>query len=248
MIYVLSGGGAALNFKVAAYASADVLPTTAAENTIAVITETAISSWVMQAEEPEAPEAGMVWIYVGAPNVITIQAVKKPSITVYPNTAKQYVDGAWVDVPLKCYQNGAWVGSWDGYYYNAPDECYELTGGWVVIAEPGLSTITKAEEYISFYMPASSGVSRLETVYPIDLTNIMAIEVDRTTSGKFGIMVSATPGVTSTADCAAYSNTTPPQLNVAELKGSYYVQIYIQNTSSSSSSTVRVSAVRGVTA
>ena len=51
----VGGGGGGLNFSVKAYASESSLPASASENTIAVITETAITMWVADVKEPESP-------------------------------------------------------------------------------------------------------------------------------------------------------------------------------------------------
>ena len=113
---VTGGGGAALNFKVVAYASEDALPATAAENTIAVITDTAITSYIFSAEEPSPATAGMVWIQVGASSPVEFNALKKNTIQVYPLRVKQYVDGAWVAKTAKSYQNGVWQ-NWQVYLF-----------------------------------------------------------------------------------------------------------------------------------
>ena len=58
---VTGGGGAALNFKVLAYATEEVLlAATSVENTIGIITETPITSWIFSATEPSPAAAGMV--------------------------------------------------------------------------------------------------------------------------------------------------------------------------------------------
>ena len=105
------GGGAALNFDVKAYATEEaLLAAVPKENTIGVITQTAITSWAFSATEPAEPVAGMVWISTGNSSGVAFNALKKNAIQVYPLSAKQYVDGAWVDVTAYSYQGGEWVG------------------------------------------------------------------------------------------------------------------------------------------
>ena len=122
------GGGASLNFKVVGSTSAPASPK---ENTIWVNTSTEITSWVFSATEPESPAAGMVWISVGASSPVAFNALKKNNITVYPLSAKQYVNGAWVDKTAKSYQGGAWV-EWmpEGALYFRGDQVESVTGGW----------------------------------------------------------------------------------------------------------------------
>lgn len=112
---VTGGGGAALNFKVLAYATeADLQAATPAENTIGIITETPITSWIFSATEPSPAAAGMVWITVGTASTFEFNALKKNAIQIYPISAKQYVSGAWMDVTAMSYQGGEWV-AWVSY-------------------------------------------------------------------------------------------------------------------------------------
>lgn len=106
--YITRRGGGGLNFTVKAYASELLLPTVARENTIAVITETPITGWSFAAEAPETPYEGMVLFYVSDDAYTPFNAVRKNELMVYPNKAHQYVNGAWVSVMAKIYQNGAW--------------------------------------------------------------------------------------------------------------------------------------------
>lgn len=107
------GGGTSLNFDVKAYATEELLlAATPKENTIGIITTTAINGWVFSATEPTEPVEGMVWITVGTSSTVEFNTLKKNAIQVYPLSAKQYVDGAWVDVPAYSYQGGEWV-SWN---------------------------------------------------------------------------------------------------------------------------------------
>lgn len=98
------GGGAPLNFKVVG----GTKPSNPKENTIWVDTDTAITDWVFSATQPAAV-SGRVWIQTGTTSPVTFNALKKNSIQVCPLTAKQYVNGAWVDKAAKSYQGGAWV-------------------------------------------------------------------------------------------------------------------------------------------
>ena len=133
------GGGASLNFDVKAYATEEaLLAAVPKENTIGVITQTAITSWAFSATEPAEPVAGMVWISTGNGSGVAFNALKKNAIQVYPLSAKQYVDGAWVDVTAMSYQGGEWVQFSDvvTYLFNKGDQCTALTGGWVKSGPP----------------------------------------------------------------------------------------------------------------
>ena len=99
------GGGAGLNFKVVG----NPQPASPSENTIWVDTDEEITGWCFSATEPETPAEGMVWISTGVSSTVEFNALKKNGITVYPSSAKQYVDGAWVNKTAKSYQNAQWV-------------------------------------------------------------------------------------------------------------------------------------------
>lgn len=133
--------GTPLNFKVKAYASESLLPATAAENTIAVITDTAITSWIIDTNEPAAPEEGMVWIAEGAQSDVEFNALKTNTIKVYPILVKQYIGGAWANKSAKSYQNGEWVSWWSGELYDAGNEYKNITGGWKSVVSGGSAII-----------------------------------------------------------------------------------------------------------
>lgn len=128
----ISEGGSDLNFKVIAVASESALPTSAAENTIAVITTTAITSYVFSSTAPTSPAEGMVWFATGTASTVGFNAIKKNGLWVYPTGCQQYVSGAWIEKTAKSYLNGAWSDWRDGYYYyyKDGDQGIPVTGGW----------------------------------------------------------------------------------------------------------------------
>lgn len=104
-----AGGGTSLNFTIKAYPTEEALmASTPKANTIGIITENKITSWEFSAIEPSAPAEGMVWISVGTNSAVEFNALKKNAVQVYPISAKQYVDGAWVSVTAMSYQGGEW--------------------------------------------------------------------------------------------------------------------------------------------
>lgn len=143
------GGGSALNFKVIAVSSELLLPATAKENTIAVITDTAITSYVFSADTP-TPEEGMIWFTTETSSVVSFDAIKKNVLRVYPTNCQQYTSGGWVKKAAKTWQNGAWVEWWDGYYYKEGNEEVIVTGGWNTYTLNGVSKITLGSTEISF--------------------------------------------------------------------------------------------------
>lgn len=124
----LGGGSGGLNFKIVGGKSE---PSSQKENMIWVDTDEKITGYTINATEPENPIPGMVWITPGASGEAVVTVTKKNPIKVYPVSAKQYNNGAWMDVTAKNRQNGEWVDWWNGELYE-PGNMYDIyTGGWV---------------------------------------------------------------------------------------------------------------------
>lgn len=139
--YPIMGGGSDLNFKVIAVASGTSLPTTAAENTIAVITTAPITSYVFSSTAPTSPTEGMVWFATGTASTVGFNAIKKNSLWVYPTGCQQYVSGAWVNKTAKTYRDGAWV-DWDIVLYSSGKQYVPWT------ATPYEGSITWGASYV----------------------------------------------------------------------------------------------------
>jgi len=192
------GTGDNLNFRVKAYASVDALPETARENTIAVLTTEKITGWQFSAAEPEGV-AGMVWFPSGADGVLTIEALKRNGVTLYPKDCKQYVVDKWVDTPAKVYQGGWKELTGYKYLYKEGDTCDAVGGKWVASAKaPNSSyntdqylqapTVTQNEKTMTIYMNASSnkgGIVRKEN--KIDITGFSRLVCDGTFAKATGI-------------------------------------------------------------
>lgn len=114
-----------LNFKVVGGTASPDHPR---ENTIWIHTDTEITGWVFSAWEP-AGEQGLVWITTGTHSAIAFNALKKNDLQVYPVCAKQYVDGAFVDVNMACYLGGKWTANRLPLLIEGVDNP-QITGGW----------------------------------------------------------------------------------------------------------------------
>lgn len=178
-----AGGGAGLNFKVVAYASAGLLPASAPENTIAIITEAPITSWILSATEPENPTEGMVWVAVALAGNVVFNALKKNALTVCPVTASQYIEGAWVEKTAKSYQKGAWVEWWDGVFYNAGTFSKVPHSSKI---KPSTATLAYGSNYIKITTPAGKASEVYEMFGPVDLSNFSTLEIkaEARTSGE----------------------------------------------------------------
>lgn len=129
-------GGAGLNFSVRQYTAT---PTgSAAENTIGIVTSTAISDYALSATAPANPASGMVWIQTGVVGAYPFSASAAHTIMVYPIVAKQYISGAWVTVQAYTYQGGSWR-QWYTYYF--------AEGTGVLVSFTGLATAGSSADF-----------------------------------------------------------------------------------------------------
>lgn len=120
------GGGAGLNLKVVGGLSR---PSSPAENTIRVNTDTAINGYAFLATAPENPVEGMVWFGIGIASTAPINIDKKNTVMLYPVICQQYVSGAWVSKEAETYIDGVWL-EWAEYLYNYGVDATDITGGW----------------------------------------------------------------------------------------------------------------------
>lgn len=241
-----AGGSGGVNFKVV---GGTTEPASPKENTIWVNTSVTIPSWAFSATEPESPVAGMVWISTGISSVVEFNALKKNAIQVYPISAKQYVDGQWVNVEAKIYQNGEWI-QWSTlvtYLYNNGDSCTENGGEWVaegVALESGTNkvvpTLTEGDSTLTMSIKSSGGgiVRKNEK---IDLTGFDTLSVTGdfsvgSSSAWLVIVVWTSIGTYSYQNRAASNgigtsgNNATYTIDVSELEGEYYIGFSIYGT------------------
>ena len=135
-------------------------------------------------------EDGTLFISTATSSTVAFNALKKNGIEVYPIYAKQYVSGAWVDVEAKSYQNGTWVGWWNGELYKAGREYLPmLVAG---SASDPLSKVTYSPDRIVFSFGYNEWIN-YGTEEPIDLTNFDTVVADflckRSASEKVSIYI-----------------------------------------------------------
>lgn len=121
---------------------------------------------------------GKVWICVGTGSSVEFNLLKENTAKTYPIFAKQYVDGAWVDVIAKTYQNGTWI------EWIAPGTIFKKGYGWVW--EYGYTLPNGPCEVTTegIYMPFSSGPKNgLMTEMPVNVDGYRILHVKLTGGG-----------------------------------------------------------------
>ena len=234
-----AGGAIGLNFKVV---GGTAQPARMSENTIWINTSTKISSWVFSATEPTSPAEGMVWIHTNEASACAFNALKKNNIQVYPNSAKQYISGVWVDVGVKVYQGGKLSGLVT-YLYNKGNEYAALTGGWFgkkweATWSPNAGTMTKNAAGISLSARAQQNI-KAQTENKISFTNkntlyVNVTDFSKTDSGGMvdcciSLLASEEHSVTN-VNCPVKQDIAIAEqyaVDVSSVSGDYYVAVGI---------------------
>lgn len=206
ILEMIGGGGSSLNFKVVG----NPQPSNPSENTIWLNTDTHIESWVFSATEPSTAEFGMVWFPVGTSSTVAFNALKKNGIQVYPLSAKQYIDGAWIPKTAKIYQGGEWV-NLITYLYDAGNECEAITGGWISVQSQGSIPMGNAVRGANYLLADSNWVDNVGGTSvgwtfnnPIDVTNYKTLKFVITTNQALNSRISAYTGKSYVAMDIAY--------------------------------------------
>lgn len=239
MIFNVSGGGgAALNFKVLAYATEEeLLAATPAENTIGIITTAPITSWCFSVEEPSPAEPGKIWITIGTSSDVSFNAFKKNTAIIYPISAQQYVSDGWVDVPSKSRQGGEWV-EWISpcLLYSLGDERTAVTGGWVGTGYDSMNGGTVQKNDASITVTAEfSSAKAITTQKAVDLRGYSKVKVKLTGhvlgahANKKICLSLHTDSTPTNSNCAASASTSGAaselEVNVPIDTNSYWISV-----------------------
>ena len=244
-LYGFGGGaGGALNFTVKAYATEAVLLSDAPkENTIGVITETEVTSWIFSASEPSDPAEGMVWIVTGTSSAAEFNGAKKNTLMVYPLSAKQYAGDAWAAVTAKSYQAGAWHDWMITLFPNGEIYWYGTTSGNGSASVGDVITLT--EQWISL-----DQVQQVKTGSPHDVTSYRKLCMrissnNNNTSKRIGI---SNAGNTDIRDgnliaMASTNGAGIVELDISGFTGSYYIYVGQHTSSGASNNSAEIDKV-----
>lgn len=202
-------------------------PTEPTENMIWVQTNEEITGHIFSKYEPKNPTQNMIWIYSGENSNVAFHSLNidgKKYDEIFPISAKQYIDEAWMDVEAKSYQSGEWVPWWDGTLYYAGDEYELFTGGWGKVVN-GSPSFTKNIDTLYVTRTDSSGSHLITHNKSVDLTNIKTVEFDYScnTQSRTGFYVYNTnlEAVVSSDSQSSASGTC--SLDVSALTGKHYI-------------------------
>ena len=226
-----AGGGGGVGGSELVIVGGTTRPAKATHNMIWINTAHEITDYVLSATEPANPVNGMAWVVIGDNGNITVHSpIGGDWITVYPLSAKQYINGAWVDVQAKSYQNGEWV-DWIDYIVNNGVTDYSFSvidKTWNAGNSDGSNntTVTQQDGYISVKgQKVGYGAAYVEK----DLTGKKSITIEGTfpvnANSLLAVWSSAGAYVTANMVASVQLSATGATLNIPELSGKMLVGI-----------------------
>lgn len=226
-------GGAPLGIHIVTGTTRPVSPK---ENTIWANSSTGAASWAISPVQPDGA-AGRFWVKTAPDSDVVLDVLKgKDRIVIQPRSVYEYSNGSWVERSAECYRNGMWTAfpaAWDGYYFNAGDQCTDITGGWTtsgwVSDTANVNTFAKVNADSMYVLGQASSMGAVGTVRKVDLTNIDTLTA--TISQKGGtVRLCICDGNNVSKAVASKANTSVGSfdigLDVSGYSGSYHIVIY----------------------
>lgn len=153
------------NFNIISCISEEVLPSTAKDGDIAIISSVPFENTYIQDFEPTAQKNGDLWIYFAVDG--TLPAIGG-SVIIYPQKAYQHINGVWTIVAMKVHKDGTWLdATGDVVIYVPGDEAEEITDGWYASSA---ATLTKETNRMVIYNGFVSTVSKIDLTHYSRLT------------------------------------------------------------------------------
>lgn len=230
-----------LNFRV--YATPDI-PKTGMNNDVCVISEVPMTNWILSPDAPSsAPRNdGDVWLTYSVDGN-AFNALKQNSMMIAMISAKQYVDGVWVEKTAKSCQNGEWVDwfVWNGELYIDKDQYEPITGGWWnntgLYYQSGSTTYsakpvdlnTALDTNIS--LSGNGGFSSVSTKNKIDLTNYTKL-LFNIASGSSTDQEMVFIHTFESGNIRNERKSSSGTLDLSDIEGEYYITVGALNTRS----------------
>jgi hypothetical protein len=255
MIFNMISGGGGLNLSVTAYPTVSVLPTSAKEGSVAVITDRNITGYVFSDKDPASKSTGMVWITTSG-GTVSYTVDKKGVLTLYPALCNIWDGSSWILCDAFLFKYGSWVSFATAIpmFFENGDVFESVTGGWTGDGYTGGSNITDNSKWSVGETLFVSGKDKysnaiIGTANPVDLTNLDKIHFDVVdcTAGNSYFVVSPTKDLKQKAiefkDPNSGNHTVT--LDVTSLTGVHYIAFYVHVYDYVTTRTCTVSRVWG---
>lgn len=203
---------------------------------------------------------GQVWVKPKDAGAISFDALKNNGkIVLHPGEVYMYNEsGGWnkqQSINVMIYQNGEWKymeDPWDGYYYNAGDQCEAVTGGWTTESwtstqynQMPLAQINSDHLYVEAY---GGCISQLGTSQKVNLSNIKTLKasVKIESTGTVALCISDTKSHQGSVAKKEFTATGTHEysIDVSNHNGSYYIMLYAVSTNGSAP-TAKITSVWG---
>ena len=237
---VIIGGSPQLQHRCIAATSFANLPAVAAENTVGVITTTAITQGFVTNDRPAGRPTGEVRIKPGADGLITMQVLSQPLVEFRPISVYQYNGSAWVLMEAYLRKNAAWVRIRTYFYRDGTLGLITSLSG--MNSSAATYQITSTVFRVDVTSGGTTGFARVAPDQLVEVTNFSTLKFlyARVKSGTQGShtarMALAVSQLTGQGTGAAYVDvgTTAgalASLDVSALTGSYYMNWMISKSS-----------------
>ncbi len=231
------GGGAGVKLKLTTYAAAGLLPASADDGAVAVITTTPIGSITLDATQPTTAATGDLWLKIGFLGRAAVQLYAKPLVKNYPFTAMQYFSGAWAFVRVFVY-HGAWL-ELRAWLYDMGNNHTENGSNWAVdYLEAGYGTITFGASAVAMTRTVSGSGVQIKKSDLIDLTQFSTLKVlmkklSSASSGQARVTIldGSTTVATVTASSWAQNEIRTVSLDVSAINALRKIRVEIMDTS-----------------
>lgn len=218
------------------------LPPTAAEDTIAILSTTAINKVYVAPTRPATGSvSGDVWIEGIKSSMYPINVDDTNFIYVHLSAVcQQYINGAWATKQIRIFKSAAWH-SFTFIYYNYGDVSSAITGDWSVLG----SGAGKGSNYLYCWGYGNSGSviqqSCITTNYLIDFSKVNTIYLTAKYSGggtkpaagarlvltsvKAGSVSAVNGGIVASKTLTTNSTPTAHSFDVVGVTGSFYITL-----------------------
>ncbi len=163
------GGGKGASFTFNHVTSELLLPASAKDNTVTLISSTPVNHVFIGEVAPTASlQAGDVWATL-SPQGIDVEALSKPKVLVRIGTVFQYIGSAWVEQKSFIWNNAKWTVTQMYCFYYPGELCVPITGGWEFNSASVANAYVR-DGYLYFsYGTGSYNTARATTANPIQV-------------------------------------------------------------------------------
>ncbi len=163
------GGGRGASFTFKNVTSELLLPESAKDNTVTIVSATAVNNvYVGEVAPTSGMQNGDVWASI-APQGIDVEAVSKPKVVMRLGAIFQYNGAAWVQRKAFIWNNAQWTVTQLYCFYYPSELCVPVTGGWEFNYSAGANAYVNSGRLFFSYNSGSYNTARASTANKIQV-------------------------------------------------------------------------------